>query len=79
MSDRLERLKKERAEQENYRGDVIYDVWWRGGNPDLVDYDNTDSDYYEGLYPEESASRELRRQKPRVEPEYPEELEAAYG
>lgn len=60
------------SKQDDYRGDVIYDVWRRGGDPDRVDYDRTRDDFYDGLSSEESASREIRRQKPR-EPQITEE------
>lgn len=36
-----------------------------GGDPDMIDYDRLDDYRYEGLYPDEAASRELRRQSPR--------------
>jgi len=46
-----------------YRGDVIYEVWRRGGNPDLVDYDRVDDYYYENYEPEYTASIELNLQR----------------
>jgi len=53
------------SKDSDYFGDVLYDVWLLGGNPDLIDRDTCQDDRYEGLWPEESANRELRRQKPR--------------
>jgi len=46
----------------DYYGDVVYEVWRHGGDPDMVDYDRLDDYRYEGLYPDEATSRELRRQ-----------------
>ena len=52
-------------EHDLYRGDVTYDVWRRGGNPDQVDYDEIRDDFYDGLSPDESATRAIRRQRGR--------------
>ncbi len=52
-------------ERSDYYGDVVYEVWRHGGDPDMVDYDRLDDYRYEGLYPDEAASRELRRRSPR--------------
>lgn len=54
MSSREERLK--------YEGDVAYDVWRAGGNPDAIDLDRIDDHYYEGAYADEAAAAELRHQ-----------------
>jgi hypothetical protein len=43
----------------NYEGDVLYDTWRMGGNPDFVDPDRVEDYYEEGLYSEEVAQREL--------------------
>lgn len=43
--------------------DVCYDVWQRGGNPDLVDRDRVMDAAREGDYPEDIAESELRRQR----------------
>lgn len=51
-----------RKGRNDYYGDVAYEVWRRGGNPDAVDYDRLDDYRYAGLYSDEAASRELRRQ-----------------
>lgn len=51
--------------RDDYYGDVIYEVWRSGGNPDTVDYDDLDDYRYEGLYPDEAALCELRRQRSR--------------
>jgi len=50
-------------EYDCYHGDVFYDVWRGGGNPDAVDYDRTTRDYYNGFSSGESASNELHRQR----------------
>ena len=55
--------------RKGYEGDVWYEVWRRGGNPDLVDSDRVQDCYDEGLYSEETASRELTRQRRRIEDE----------
>lgn len=68
--DDYERREREREE---YRGDVIYEVWRSGGNPDLIDYDRVRDRFYDGYQPEECAYAELKAQRPREpEPEYPE-------
>ena len=47
----------------DYRGDVLYDVWRSGGNPDAVDYDRVDDAYAAGDYAEDVAASEVRRQR----------------
>jgi len=54
-----------REEERQYHGDVEYEVWRSGGNPDLVDYDRVQDRFYDGQYPEQTASEELRRQRER--------------
>jgi hypothetical protein len=57
-----------RKEYREYWGDVVYEVWRSGGNPDRVDDDRVMDDYYDHAEPEDSAMRELRRmQTPPVE------------
>ncbi len=46
-----------------YEGNVWYEVWRSGGNSDLVDFDRLEDYYYEGLYPEEAARREIQLQR----------------
>lgn len=48
---------------DEYLGDVYYDVWRRGGNPDRVDPDRVRDDFECRLYPEDCGSREVRRQR----------------
>lgn len=61
-----------REEEDEYRREVEYEVWRRGGNMDRVDPDRV-SDYYDAGIAEDSAAiRELRRQRPPIE-QYPEE------
>lgn len=62
MSDRWELERKARQE---YAGDVMYEVWRSGGNPDLVDYDCTDDCYYDGRDSDSCARDEIRRQRRR--------------
>ncbi|MFA5385517.1 MAG: hypothetical protein WC364_12850 [Eubacteriales bacterium] len=52
-------------ERREYYGDVTYEIWRRGGNPDEIDYDRLDDYCYEGLYSAEAATLELRRQRSR--------------
>jgi hypothetical protein len=61
-----------RQDYSDYRGDVFYDVWRSGGNPDAVDYDRVRDAYYDGLDSGEAADRELRCQRP-PEPQMAEE------
>ena len=56
-------MSNERREAEDFRGDVIYDVWRSGGNPDLVDYDYVDDRRYDGCEADDVAAEELRRQR----------------
>lgn len=55
------------GEPEDYCGDVVYDVWRRGGNPDAVDRDQVKDSRDDGLDAEAAAGRELRRQRRRAE------------
>jgi hypothetical protein len=66
-------------EHREYRGDVLYDVWRSGGNPDAVDYDRVRDSFYEGERVEDAVTRELRAQRP-PEPQMTEEeyLEEKY-
>jgi hypothetical protein len=57
-----------RRSEEDYRGDVVYDVWRSGGNPDYVSYDRVSDHYWNGNSTEYAASCEMRLQRPR-EPE----------
>ena len=48
---------------ENYRGDIIYDTWLSGGNPDIIDDDQL-RDAYERDEPEHwVVEDEVRRQR----------------
>lgn len=51
--------------REDYEGDVIYEVWRRRGNPDAVDRRDLDDYHHQGLFPDEAAFNELRKQMPR--------------
>ena len=69
MSDYWKEREKERRELE---GDVAFEVWRNGGNPDEVDMDRLDPerDYTRDDYAD-LARREMRRQrkrKPDTEP-----------
>lgn len=43
-----------------YRGDVAYEVWRSGGNPDAVDYDRVDDYYWDGYDVDDVATIEMR-------------------
>lgn len=60
-----------REERRRYEGDVIYEVWRRGGNVDRVDMDRVDDYYYGDVSAGHAAGSELKRQRP--EPEIQEE------
>lgn len=57
---------------DKYFGDVVYEVWRSGGDPDRVDHDDVDDHRYAGLWLEEAAEVELGRQQ--SESEIPEDL-----
>ena len=50
----------------DYEGDVYYEVWRQGGDPDAIDLDRVEDSYYRGDYPEDAASVEMERQRPRA-------------
>ncbi len=51
------------SDRDRFHGDVVYEVWRSGGNPDAVDYDCTQSCYSDGVDASGCASEELRRQR----------------
>lgn len=59
---------RDRDEKQVYEDAVIYEVWRRGGNPDRIDHDRLSDGYYQGVPEDDMASRELRRQRPHLEP-----------
>jgi len=44
-------------------GDVVYEVWRMGGNPDRLDRERVKEDLMYGDYATEIAEREIRRQE----------------
>ncbi len=63
-----------RREERRYEGDVVYDVWRNGGNPDHVDLDRIQDHFYNGDESTQATRDELRHQRPRPqEEEYPAE------
>ena len=46
----------------DYRGDVFYDVWMSGRDPDAIDNDRLRYAMYDGLDHYEAAEREIHRQ-----------------
>ena len=63
----MKSYKKRREEQRQYHDDVFYKVWRWGGNPDRIDYDRVQNQYYEGQDSENAARQELRTQRPKPE------------
>lgn len=54
--------KPERRPVDEYRGDVIYDVWRAGGDVDAVDYDRVDDAFRDGESVESCTHNELDHQ-----------------
>lgn len=50
-------------DKEKHFYDACYEVWRNGGNPDLVDRDRSDDDWYYGHDPDYTACEELHRQR----------------
>lgn len=50
-------------------GDVVFDVWMRGGNADLVDRDRVAERQADGYDRDEAVAAELRGQRQRRKPE----------
>lgn len=63
MSDYDERRAKEREDQRRYEGDVFYEVWRAGGNPDRINDDRVSDRYYNGDSSEQAARSELSHQR----------------
>ena len=55
--------KQRREEERKYQGDVIYDVWRRGGNVDAINTERVQGHYYEGDEYESAARDELKHQQ----------------
>jgi hypothetical protein len=49
----------------DYYGDMFYEVWRSGGNPDAIDPDRADDYKVAGYEPDEAAECEMRRQRRR--------------
>lgn len=56
-------LKEKREEQEKYFGDLVFEVWMNGGNPDLVDRDQANDFLDEGTGIEEAARLLTKKDK----------------
>lgn len=52
---------------DTYLGDVVYEVWCSGGNPDAVCADRVDYDYYGYRDSDACAASHLRQQRARTE------------
>ena len=73
-----ERREEERKEEREYRGDLIYEVWRRGGNPDRVDGDMADHYRDRGYSPDGAAASIMRQDRERREERAREDEEAEY-
>ena len=51
------------SNRDDYYGDVIYEVWRSGGNPDLVDYDRCDDYMADRLDEYIAAHKEMKLQR----------------
>ena len=51
-----------REERREYEGDVYYDVWCGGGEPDAIDFERVDECFYDGLQPEAASAIEIMAQ-----------------
>ncbi len=60
MKSREER----RQEEREYRGDLWYEVWRHGGNPDRVSYDDAANWHDRGVDARHAASAILQAQRP---------------
>lgn len=47
----------------NYENDVYYEVWRSGRDPDRINYDRVQENYYSGHTSEEAAAEEIRAQR----------------
>lgn len=56
------------SDRDKMYGDAVYEAWRSGRNPDAVDYDRMDDDYYRGYEPEQCIEHEIRRITPCHEP-----------
>ena len=58
-------MSRDRREQERERdeafGDAVYEAWRRGYNPDQVERERIEDDWYAGYPAEDCASREVNR------------------
>jgi len=49
--------------KDEYFYEVAYQIWERGGNPDLLSQDRAERDFYEGMDPECTSEMEIKRQR----------------
>jgi hypothetical protein len=68
------RSREERREDERrYEGDVVYDVWRNGGNPDRVDIERVREHFDRGDQSDYATRDELRRQRPPIQEQEPQQ------
>uniref|UniRef100_A0A6H1ZVW2 Uncharacterized protein n=1 Tax=viral metagenome TaxID=1070528 RepID=A0A6H1ZVW2_9ZZZZ len=54
---------EQREERRRYEGDVVYDVWRNGGNPDRVNVERIEEHFYRGDDCDSATRDELRHQR----------------
>lgn len=68
---------EERFRRREYYYDAIYEAWRNGVNPDRVNYDRVEQDYYDGRDPDAEARRLQRMDHERLCQREQEEMEQA--
>ena len=56
----------DRSKRQDFNGDVAYDVWRSGGDPDSIDETRLDEAYWDGYEAEAFAESEVIRQRNRA-------------
>lgn len=51
-----------REDRHNYEMDVEYEVWRNGGNPDNVNHERVEENYYQGIDVDSACHSELKAQ-----------------
>ena len=50
-------------DKNEYFYEAIYQIWMRGGNPDMLSFDRAEQDYYNDREPDYTARMEINRQR----------------
>lgn len=70
-----DRRQRQQDERHRYENDVYYEVWRSGRDPDRINFDRVDDNWYDGMCPQDAAAIEIRAQQPKYqEPEMYEPL-----